>query len=186
MLDCGPAALVATYSGESRPMPARSCVLVVGVLCLAALVGCASGDVQTSTVFDPLSQFPAQGTFSWDAAANKLPRDERIQALDLDPLIRAAANQEFASRGYRRVTTGSPDFRLSYQLTVNTWIGADNSISVASLSLLLVDAERDRRVWMGYGRSEMHVGLDREQRLERLRKTVAMMLEKFPPNQGSE
>ena len=166
-------------------MFARRSLFGLGALCLVALVGCASDDVRTSTLFDPLSQFPAQGTFSWDAAANKLPTDERIQALDLDPLIREAANQEFSLRGYRVVTSGSPDYRLSYQVTVNTWIGADNSTSVASLSLLLVDAKADRRVWLGYGRAEMHVGISRDERMKRLRVAIAKMVEKFPPNQGS-
>ncbi len=163
-------------------MFARRSLLGLGALCLIALGGCASDDVQTSTLFDPLSQFPAQGTFSWDAAANKLPTDERIQALDLDPLVREAANQEFSLRGYRMVTSGSPNYRLSYQVTVNTWIGPDNSTSVASLSLLLVDAAADRRVWMGYGRAEMNVGLSREERLKGVRAAIAKMLEKFPPS----
>jgi hypothetical protein len=148
---------------------------------LVALAGCASDDLQTSTLFDPLTRFPDEATFSWDATSNKLPGDDRIAALDLDPLIREAANQEFAARGYRVVTSGAADYRLSYQLAVNTWIGPDNSTSVASLSLLLVDAEQDRRVWMGYGRAEMHVSISREERLKRLRTASAKMLAEFPP-----
>lgn len=165
-------------------MPDRRPLFGLGALCLAALIGCASNDVQTSTVYDPLSPFPVQGTFRWDDAANKLPGDDRIQALDLDPLIREAGNQEFAARGYRMVTTDSADYSLSYQVTVHTWIGADQSTSIATLSLLLVDSKRDRRVWMGYGRAEMHVGITREKRMMRLRAAIAKMLERFPPNQG--
>ncbi|MBW2268459.1 MAG: DUF4136 domain-containing protein [Deltaproteobacteria bacterium] len=67
---------------------------------------------------------------------------------------------------------------------MNTWIGADNSTSVASLSLLLVDAKLDRRVWLGYARAEIHVGISREERTKRLRAAFATMLGKFPPNQG--
>ena len=165
-------------------MPDQRPLFGLGALCLAALIGCASNDVQTSTVYDPLSPFPVQGTFRWDDAANKLPGDDRIQALDLDPLIREAANQGFAARGYRMVTTDSADYSLSYQVTVHTWIGADQSTSIATLSLLLVDSKRDRRVWMGYGRAEMYVGITREERMARLRAAIAKMLESFPPNQG--
>jgi len=175
-------------------MLARRFLALLGVMSLLALIGCASDGVETSVVHDPLVAFPSQATFSWDAAANKLPADERIAALDLDPLIRAAASQELALRGYRAAASGAPDYRLSYQLAVNTWIGADNSTSVASLSLLLVDAkldrrvwlgyELDRRVWLGYGRAEIHVGISREERTKRLRAAFATMLEKFPPNQG--
>jgi hypothetical protein len=162
-------------------MLTRRSLLGLVALCLVAIVGCASDDLQTSTVFDPLTQFPAAATFSWEAAANKLPSDERIRALDLDPLIREAANREFAARGYRMVTSGAADYRLSYQVAVNTWLGPDNSTSVASLSLLLIDAKQDRRVWLGYGRAEMHVSISREERLKRLQSATAKMLEKFPP-----
>ncbi len=165
-------------------MLTRRSLLGLVALCLVAIVGCASDDLQTSTVFDPLTQFPAAATFSWEAAANKLPSDERIRALDLDPLIREAANQEFALRGYRMVTSGTPDYRLSYQVAVHTWIGPDNSSSTGSLSLMLIDTKLDRRVWMGYGRAEMNVGLSREDRMMRLRGAIAKMLKKFPPNQG--
>jgi Domain of unknown function (DUF4136) len=175
---------VATPFREIRSMLARRSFALFGALGLVALAGCASDDLQTSTVFDPLSQFPAQATYSWDTAANRLPSDDRIAALDLDPLIRKAADEEFALRGYRVVASGSPDYRLSYQVTVSSWIGSDNSTSVASLSLLLVDAKRDRRVWMGYGRAEIHVGSSREERQERLRAAMAKMLAEFPPNQA--
>ena len=165
-------------------MLARRFLAFFGALGVVALTGCASDDVQTSFIHDPLSAFPAQATFRWDSAANKLPAYERIAALDLDPLIREAANQEFSLRGYRMVTSGTPDYRLSYQVAVHTWIGPDNSSSVGSLSLMLIDTKLDRRVWMGYGRAEMNVGLSREERMMRLRGAIAKMLKKFPPNQG--
>ncbi len=165
-------------------MLARRFLAFFGALGVVALTSCASDDVQTSFIHDPLSAFPAQGTFSWDAAANKLPAAERIAALDLDPLIREAANQEFSLRGYRMVTSGTPDYRLSYQVAVHTWIGPDNSSSVGSLSLMLIDTKLDRRVWMGYGRAEMNVGISRDERMTRLRAAIAKMLKKFPPNQG--
>lgn len=164
-------------------MLARRSLILLAALGAAALTGCASDDLQTSFIHDPLSPFPAQATFSWDASANKLPAYERIEALDLDPLIREAANQEFALRGYR-VATGGTDYRLSYQVAVHTWIGPDNSKSIGTLSLLLVDTKLDRRVWLGYARAEMHVGASREERLEGLRVAIGKMLEKFPPNQG--
>jgi hypothetical protein len=151
------------------------------VLCLAVCVACASNKLETSTSFDPLAQFPDEATFSWDDAANRLPSNESLAALDLDPLIREAANAEMAKRGYRMVSSGSADYQLSYELAVNTWIGADNSSSVASLSLLLVDAKRGNKVWLGYGRAEMNVNISRDERLARLRSAAAKMLAKFPP-----
>ena len=162
-------------------MLARRSLAFLGALGAVALA-CASDDFQTSFIHDPLSEFPSQATFRWDAAANKLPADQRIAALDLDPLIREAANQQFSLRGYRLVSSGTPDYRLSYQVAVHTWLGPDNSSSVASLSLLLVDAKLDRRVWLGYGRAETKVSLTRDERAKRLHAAIAKMLKKFPPS----
>lgn len=165
-------------------MSVRQVLACLGLFGVIAAVGCASDDLQTSVTHDPLALFPPQATFAWDSAANRLPTDESIVALDLDPLIREAANQEFALRGYRVVTSGSPDYRLSYQLAVHTWISANNSSSAASLSLLLVDAKLSRRVWLGYGRATVNVGVSRDERRTDVRAAIAKMLEKFPPNQG--
>lgn len=156
------------------------------VLAASALVGCAAEPKDVSTTFDPLTRFPAQATYLWDQVANKLPDDPRLVQLDADALIHEAANAEFAARGYRLSPTRNAHYRLSYALAVHTWFGPDNSSSQGSLSLWLVDAPTKRRVWMGYARAEIHVGLSREERLDRLRKTIARMLEEFPPAQRGE
>ena len=147
------------------------------------LLGCASDPIDVSTTFDPLTRFPAQATYLWDEAASKLPDDPRLNQMDTDSVIREAANAEFAARGYRLSTSGSAHYRLSYDLALHTWYGPDNSSSLGSLSLWLADAATKRRVWMGYVRAEIHVGLSRAERLERLRGAMARLLEKFPPAQ---
>ena len=148
------------------------------------MIGCASDGVETSAAFDPLTQFPAQATFSWDSSSNKLPTDDRIVALDLGPVIEAAAEAEFAARGYTLSTSDSANYLMSYQVATHSWIGADNSRAVASLSLLLVEAKSGRRVWLGIGRAEMNVGLSNEERLAGMRVALAKMLKEFPPNQS--
>ena len=158
-------------------------VVTLSFVFLASLAGCASDGIEVSTTYDPLTSFPAQASYEWDDRANKLPSDPRIVELDLDPLVKGAAEEELAERGYRAAATGTPDYRLSYELVVHTWIGADNSRSVGSLSLLLVESDTGRRVWLGFGRAEVHVGLTRAERKQRLREALAEMLEKFPPAQ---
>ncbi len=148
------------------------------------MIGCASDGVETSAAFDPLTQFPAQATFSWDSSSNKLPTDDRIVALDLGPVIEAAAEAEFAARGYTLSTSDSANYLMSYQVATHSWIGADNSRAVGSLSLLLVEAKSGRRVWLGIGRAEMNVGLSNEERLAGMRVALAKMLKEFPPNQS--
>ena len=162
------------------------CHLIATSLLLLLLAGCASNDINASTAFDPLTPFPPQATYTWDAAANRLPKDPRLEQLDLNTRITEAANEEFSLRGYRQAATGSPDYRLSYQLSIHTWIGADNSRSVGSLGLTLAEAGSGRRVWMGFARAEIHVGLTDAERKERLRTVVARILKKFPPNQRGD
>ncbi len=150
---------------------------------LASLAGCASDGIEVSMTHDPLARFPAKGSYVWDDRANKLPSDARVADLDLGPLVKAAAEEAFAAHDYHAMASG-PDYLLSYELVIHTWIGADNSRSVASLSLRLVEADTGRRVWLGFGRAEVQAGLSRAERTERLRDAVAKMLEKFPPGQG--
>ena len=162
------------------------CHLIATGLVLLLLAGCASDNINASSAFDPLHPFPSQATYAWDAAANRLPNDPRFEQLDLHTLITEAANEEFSLRGYRQAAAGSPTFRLSYQLAVHTWIGSNNSRSVGSLALTLNEAESGRRVWMGFARAEVNVGLTDAERKERLRTVVARILEKFPPNQRGD
>jgi hypothetical protein len=161
-------------------------VLALSIIFLAHLAGCKSDDFNVSTNFDPLISFPTQATYAWDDLANKLPKDPRLDPLDLDLRIKEAADEEFSARGYRPATSGAPDYRLSYELTVHTWHGPDSSRSVGSLSFTLVERASDRRVWMGFARAEVHVGLTLEERRSRLREVVAAMLVKFPPAQRGE
>jgi hypothetical protein len=164
-------------------MICRSHSMFLPLVLAAAVIGCASDKIETSVTFDPLTAFPAQATFAWDEARNKLPKDERLLALDLGSVIESAAEAEFAVRGYTRATGGNPDFLISYQVASNSWIGSDNSRAVGTVSILLVEAESGRRVWLGFGRSDVQVGLERDVREARMREALAKMLKGFPPNQ---
>ena len=69
---------------------------------------------------------------------------------------------------------------------MHTWIGSNNSRSVGSLALTLNEAGSGRRVWMGFARAEVNIGLTHAERKERLRTVVARILEKVPPNQRGD
>jgi len=154
------------------------------VFAASLLLGCASDRIEVSTTFDPLSSFPREARYAWDTRANELPADPRLAQLDLDRIITEAADEEFAAHGYHRSAAGdSPDYHLSYQLAVHSWIGADNSRSVASLSLLLSEAASGRRVWLGFGRAEVQMGLSPSERKQRMRRAIATILDGFPPRQ---
>jgi hypothetical protein len=150
---------------------------------LFTLFACASDDIPVSTNYDPLVRFPTQATYVWDEAANSLPDDPAIDRAATDALLRDVANEAFAARGYRGVESGAAaNYRLSYQYVVHTYIGPDVSRAMGSLSLLLTDHASRRRVWMGFGRAEIDMGLSPEERRARLADALARMLAKFPPS----
>src|SRR5262249_17537325 len=148
-----------------------------------ALLGCASDEIPVSTNYDPLVRFPVHATYTWDDAASSLPQDPAIDKAQTDALLKSVADEAFAAHGYQVVPRGPADYRLSYQYVVNTYIGPDVSRAVGSVSLLLVESGSGRRVWLGFGRAEIHVGLSPEERRARLADAMRRMLDKFPPAQ---
>lgn len=145
---------------------------------------CVSDDVGVSTSFDPLARFPATATYIWDEEESAMPQDERVA--NLAPILREVADEEFGKRGYRAVDSGPSDYRLSYLFRLNTTISAERSRSTGSLSLSLVDSKSNQLAWIGFGRAEIHIGLGREERRERLRRAFERMLKKFPPSQRGD
>jgi len=159
---------------------ARTALLTMLLTLTAA---CASTDaIPVSSTHDPLARFPAQATFSWDEAAISLPDTPGIDRRETDALFKEVANEAFAAHGYRQAAAPA-DYQLSYHYVVNERIGPDVSKAIGSVSLLLVESASRRRVWLGFGRAEIHVGLSREERKARLRDALDRMLEKFPPSQ---
>ncbi len=158
--------------------------LILGSLLLA--VGCAKPAFDVSAIFDPLATFPPEATFSWNDKANHPPDNPELQSLGYDRLLKQISNEEFANRGYTHVATGAADFLLSYELTIHRWISAEKTQATGTLSLSLVDTKTNNRVWLGYGRAQVLVGLSEEERSERLRLILVEMLKEFPPNQRGD
>ena len=153
------------------------------LLALACAAGCASR-LPVGTSYDPLALFPPEATWRWDERHNRLPEEGRIAALDLGPPLREAVTEELASRGYTPAGAELPDYLISYQLTTNTRIRPEGSIVVASLSLLVSEADSGqlgRRVWSAFAQAEVDVALDPTERRQRVRDAVAALLLDFPP-----
>jgi len=155
--------------------------LILGSLLLA--VGCAKPAFDVSAIFDPLATFPLEATFSWNDKANHPPKDPELQSLGYDRLLKQISNEEFAKRGYTNVASGAADFLLSYELTIHRWISVEKTQATGTLSLSLVDTKTNNRVWLGYGRAQVLIGLSEKERIDRLRLILAEMLKNFPPNQ---
>ena len=149
---------------------------------LAALA-CKSDQIPVGTNFDPLWHFPLQATFVWDDAASSLPNAPGVDPVQTVALLKDVANEAFAAHGYRAVQSADADYRLSYQYSITTFQGQGASYAWGSVSLMLVDNATGRRVWLGFGRAEVHIGLSPEERRARLQGAMTRMLEKFPPSQ---
>ena len=163
-------------------MSHRSLLLVA--FALLALFACASDDaIPVSSNYDPLVRFPAQATYVWDEAANLLPEDPGFDRAGTDALLKDVANEAFAARGYRVAADAAAEYRMSYQYRVHTYIGPDVSRAFGSVSVMLVESASNRRVWMGFGRAEIHMGLTPAERRARLADAMARMLHDFPPAQ---
>jgi hypothetical protein len=168
-----------------RSPSALSILLLLAAVLAAA--GCASEPpFATSATFDPLAPFPATATYAWNDQANRSPENPELDSIDFDTLLKQVANEEFAKRGYTQAAPGSADYWLSYELTVYRWFSAEKTQATGTLSLSLVDARTQRRVWLGFGRAEVLVGLSEAERVQRLREIQAKMLENFPPSQRGQ
>ena len=162
-------------------MAMRALLAPLAAVLLLTAAGCASDGVQVSTSADPLASFPAQATFAWNDAASRMPADPRLQALGLDALIKQAANEAFAARGYREAASGPANYALAYQVAEDRWLGPEGTTSFVSIALLMTEAN-GRLVWSGFGRAEAQANVARADRARRLRHAFDEMLKSFPPS----
>jgi hypothetical protein len=122
---------------ESNSMPTRrltSPLTLVAALLATQLLGCMSSDPPVSHAYDPMTLFPATAEFVWDEEANWTPQNASLREEDIGPVIKRLATEAMAVHGYTEAQTGTPPYRLSYQLTIHTWIGQEQSTSTASLA----------------------------------------------------
>lgn len=169
-------------------------------LLAVAAVGCSS--ISYNNDFDPRVDFGRFNTFAWvediDASAVK-PRG--IDPLD-ERRVKSAVDQQLESRGYRKVTSGQPDFLVNFYVTsreridVNTYYtgwgyrgwygGAETSVrqwTEGSLILDFIDVAEKDLAWRGWatGASDGFARMTPEKKTEEVNKIVARILDPFPP-----
>ena len=156
------------------------------LLAIVALAGCSSPVASTSTTVDPLAIFPREATWIWNEEGSRIPDEPRLAELHARRLLREEVERAFEEHGYRRIDGAQADYRLTYEIQLNTRIEADHSRSLVVLWLTLSEFESGRNVWAGAGQTKLHVGLTEEERRERLRAELEQMLEEFPPEQRGD
>lgn len=101
--------------------------LALSTAAILTLTGCAS--LQVRTDHNPHAAIERSGTYSWDTEAIDGSGHPALNSPLLAGRIRHAVDSTLAHMGYHMVTTGTPDFRVTYR----------------------VDADRKTRTSSGYG-----------------------------------
>lgn len=142
--------------------------------------GCSGPKV--GSTHDPLVVFPAQATWEWDDAANRLPNNELVHTLELDSIIREAATAAFSERGWVEAPAGSaPQYLLSYDVGLGEVISQTQARAVGSVSFHLAEARTGHRVWVGFVRTDVDLSRTEAQRRTWMRDRMRIMLKDFPP-----
>jgi len=154
---------------------------------LALLLLLASGCAKNvGSTFDPLAIFPAQATWSWDPAEIIIPSDERLVSLNINGIVRESIVEGFAEHGYKEAPVGSKaPYRLSYEIGIGRTITSTRATAIGTLSVSLVEADSNRRVWIGFIRVNVDTSRTGAERRDLLRREVRNMLRDFPPSQRS-
>ncbi len=81
-----------------------------------ALAGCAS--LQVRTDYDSQASFGELRTYTWLDRDADAGGDPALNSPLLEKRIRSAVDSALATRGYQKVTSGSPDFRVGSRVLV--------------------------------------------------------------------
>ncbi len=78
------------------------------------LAGCAS--LQVRTDYDPGASFTPLSTYDWNGGEVDASNNPAVNNPLLGKHIRGAVEGELDRMGYRKVTSGTPDFRIAYRV----------------------------------------------------------------------
>lgn len=172
------------------------------------LLGCTPYTLRLD--YDPGAGFAAYRTFEWYAASRRAQARRPAGGSDLmDRRIRAAAERRLEARGYAPATGAEPDFLVTayavyrdrrYRTTTSIGFGAAGRlrpwgygvgtrfseirrVREGTLVLEIVDGRSNQLVWQAAAEGAL-TGLDSpEEAQEQVDRTVAELLERFPPRQ---
>ncbi len=170
-----------------------------------ALCACASGWT-VHTDHDPAADFSTYERFSWLPRPVEMTGEPRVDNPLLHTRVRFAVEQELASKGYKKILEGTPDFYIGYHLSLTTKLDARTTdahygygpggpwgrmgtpetryfeYEEGTLILDVVDARLEKLVWRGSGQQRIgEPSTTPEESERRVREAVAEVLKYFPP-----
>jgi hypothetical protein len=169
------------------------------IILVGSMIGasaCSTVSVNSSAKYDPNFDYTRFKTYNW------MPKTETpdnlqqpVIAAEVGHMIEAEVEKGLEARGFKKLTTGKPDFYLNYHARVQDKIepqvrtyscgtricgsGVDmNRVREGTLILDIIQAEDNDVVWQG---TSVAVVADPSQRKEIIEKAVSQLLSIFPP-----
>jgi hypothetical protein len=162
----------------------------------AGVAGCAT--LTVGSHIDRTVNFGEYITYDWGPPDNLPVGDPRLDNNPFfDERVRAAVEQELATKGFEKATSAAPDVRLHYHASVSQDIDirglnreygycedADCGPYVYEAGTLLVDlvdARTNKLLWRGWAEGSMDGAIDDQKWMEeRIDQAVKRILERLP------
>ena len=183
----------------------------IPVLLMVALVQTACAGISVNQDFSEGADFSALTTWNWMPAGDREGGDPRTDSPLVDQRIRSAIEGQMQAKGYRKVDSGEPSFRVGYHLiledqvdyeTVNAYWGrgwgyrgvygrygpamaTSRTYSVeytqGTLIIDFFDVGSKELVWRGSAEGKINESNDPLEKQQRADQAVLAILEQFPP-----
>ena len=92
------------------------------IICVLMITACAK--LHVTSEYDKAFDFNKLKSYAWAEAGRQLSGDIRLDKnLEADPMLRQVVESELNLRGFEKVTTGSPDFLIKCEASVEREAG---------------------------------------------------------------
>ena len=176
------------------------------VLAAALLVSACSG-ISVNQDFRPGADFSALRTWDWMPGGGPSEFGQLV-----DDRIQSAIETQLQAKGFQKVSSGEPNFRVGFQLitedhvdyeTVNNYYGGgwgtrgvyrgyggamgtsqtySREYTTGAIIIDFFDVGSRELVWRGSGEGKVHETATPQERQERANAAVQQILEQFPPS----
>ncbi len=170
---------------------------VMAVVAIVAIAGCSSTQIRTD--YDQFATFRGLRTYAWIEEDASRGTNPSINNPLVDRRIRNAVDSELIRRGYQRVSSGNPDFRIRYHVIGTDKVeiqsgssygyyryGYGNDVysyeyTEGTLVIDIIDGKDNRLIWRGWARKALDDNPHPEQVDMYVRQAVQKLLKEFPP-----
>lgn len=171
----------------------------IGIVALAGVVaGCSSTRVHTD--YNPRSDFRHLRTYMWIDQQSVMTTQPAMNGALVTERVQNAVDGQLVARGFRRLTSGTPDFWVAYHIiaTDKTEIITDDGAygyygryynrSIYTLEFVegtlvidVIDAETNKVMWRGWATKALDDDPNPDAVAMYVKRAVKKILKNFPP-----